>query len=140
HVFPDGMMETTYRLRGGLAWHDGLPLTADDFAFAWRVYRTRGLPFAPQPQDLMEAVEAPDPQTVVIRWNSPYAQAGGLTYTEFDPLPAHILGEPFRALEQDPTTTEAFTNLPFWSRAYVGAGPFRLERREPGAFVEGVAF
>jgi peptide/nickel transport system substrate-binding protein len=139
-IFPDGKMETTYRLRTGLTWHDGHPLTADDFVFAWNVYRTRNIPVAPQPQDLMEAVVAPDPRTIVITWNSTFAQAGGLTFLEFDPLPAHILGEPFRALQQDAAATESFVNLPFWSRAYVGAGPFRLERREPGAFIEGVAF
>lgn len=138
-VFPDGKMETTYRLRSGLTWHDGQPLTAEDFVFAWRVYKAPSLPFNPQPQDLMELVTAPDARTVVISWNSIYAQAGGLTFTELDPLPAHVLGEAFRAV-QDSGATESFINLPFWSRAYVGAGPYRLERREPGSFVEGVAF
>src|SRR5262245_37472952 len=38
-VFPDGRMETTYRLRDGLTWQDGRPLVADDFAFALRVYK-----------------------------------------------------------------------------------------------------
>ena len=37
-VFPDGRMETTYRLQPNLAWQDGTPLTADDFAFAYEVY------------------------------------------------------------------------------------------------------
>ena len=32
-VFPDGRMETTYRLRPGLTWHDGTPLVAEDFVF-----------------------------------------------------------------------------------------------------------
>src|SRR5438094_4205357 len=27
-VFPDGTMETTYRLKADLVWHDGKPLTA----------------------------------------------------------------------------------------------------------------
>jgi peptide/nickel transport system substrate-binding protein len=139
-VFADGTMETTYRLRAGLTWHDGQPLTAEDFVFAWRVYRTPSLPFAPQPQDLMEAMEAPDSRTVVIRWSSPFAQAGGLTFSELDPLPAHLLGEAFRGVQQDSAATESFINLPFWSREYIGAGPYRLERREPGSFVEGVAF
>ena len=31
-------METTYRLRPNLTWHDGAPLTAEDFVFSWRVY------------------------------------------------------------------------------------------------------
>src|SRR5439155_24643675 len=36
-VFPDGRMETVYRLKPGLVWHDGTALTADDILFTWRV-------------------------------------------------------------------------------------------------------
>jgi len=36
-IFPDGRMETAYRLRPGLTWHDGAPLSSDDFGFAYRV-------------------------------------------------------------------------------------------------------
>src|SRR5436190_14727949 len=32
-VFPDARMETTYKLRPGLTWQDGTPLTADDWVF-----------------------------------------------------------------------------------------------------------
>src|SRR5205814_1197792 len=42
-VFPDGRMETTYRLLPSVAWHDGTPLTAEDFVFGWRVYATPAL-------------------------------------------------------------------------------------------------
>src|SRR5262249_51558269 len=34
-VFADGRMETTYRLRPNLTWHDGTPLSADDFILSW---------------------------------------------------------------------------------------------------------
>jgi ABC-type transport system substrate-binding protein len=37
-VFPDGQMETTYRLRPNLAWHDGTALSAEDYVFGWHVY------------------------------------------------------------------------------------------------------
>src|SRR5205809_1613965 len=40
-VYPDGRMETVYRLRQGLTWHDGTPLTAEDFVFARRVDAAR---------------------------------------------------------------------------------------------------
>src|SRR5689334_8415733 len=30
-VFPDGQMETTYKLKPNLTWHDGTPLTTSDF-------------------------------------------------------------------------------------------------------------
>src|ERR1051325_8193980 len=42
-VFPDGHMQTTYPLRRNLTWHDGEPLTADDFVFSWQVYSTPSL-------------------------------------------------------------------------------------------------
>lgn len=139
-VFPDGQMETTYRLRQGLTWHDGQPLTAEDFVFAWRAYVEPGLGvFGPVPQILMEEVVAPDPLRVVIRWHSPYADADILA-ENFPPLPRHILGEPFSAYRQDSGTRDSFLALPFWTTEYVGLGPYRLERWEPGVALHSVAF
>src|SRR5437667_6763127 len=37
-VFADGRMETTYHLKSGLTWHDGAPLSADDFVYAYQLY------------------------------------------------------------------------------------------------------
>ena len=132
-VLPDGRMETTYRLRPGLTWHDGTPLTAADFVFGWRVYTHPGL--AQQtltPHGLMEEVLAPDDRTVLIRWSMPFPDAGML-HTNFPPQPAHILQGP---LEQG---IEPFGSNPYWTREYVGLGPYRLTRWEPGAFIEGEA-
>lgn len=138
-VFPDGEMETTYKLRPGLTWHDGAPLSADDFVFAWRVYSNPLLNiFEPKPQDLMELVTAPDSRTIVIRWRSPYPGAGALINTDLDALPRHILEQPYAALST--ATLDAFVNLPYWTTEFVGLGPFRLERWEPGAQIEGSAF
>ena len=49
HVFPDGTMLTTYALRPNLTWHDGQPLTSEDFVFSWRVYASPELGRASQP-------------------------------------------------------------------------------------------
>src|SRR5581483_11051888 len=50
------------------------------------------------------------------------------------PLPRHILGS---ASRQD---ADGFLSQPYWTREYVGAGPYRLERWEPGSFLEATAF
>ena len=135
-VAPDGRMTTTYRLRPGLTWHDGAPLTAQDFVFAWQVYTTPGLGVSTAlPQNLMDEVVAPDAQTVVIHWRRTYPDAGMLEHSAFPPLPRHLLE---RSFQQDPA--ESFTRLAFWRQEYVGAGPFRLDRWEPGAFLEAVPF
>jgi ABC-type transport system substrate-binding protein len=75
-VFPDGRMETTYRLRPNLTWHDGMPLSAEDFVFAYRVYAKPELGAANTPPiGMMEDVLAPDDRTVVIRWRQTYPDA-----------------------------------------------------------------
>lgn len=140
-VLPDGRMETVYRLRPGLTWHDGWPLTADDFVFAYRVYTAPGLGvFRPTPQDQMEAVLAPDPRTLVIRWRSLYPDAGALIDGDLDPLPRHILEASLVGYEHDPAMRDSLLNSPYWTAEYIGAGPYKLERWDPGSHFDGVAF
>ncbi|HEY3117875.1 MAG TPA: ABC transporter substrate-binding protein [Chloroflexota bacterium] len=135
----DGRMETTWKLRPGLTWQDGTPLTADDFAFAYQVYAAPGLTgvFVPVPQNLIERVTAADPQTVRISWRSSFLHQGdGL-----EPLPRSILGDSFAAFEQDPVgQRDPFMAQRYWTTEYVGVGPFRLTHWEPGAQLEGEAF
>ncbi len=40
----DGTMRTTLRLRPGVTWHDGQPVTAQDLAFAYELYRDIEMP------------------------------------------------------------------------------------------------
>src|SRR5687768_5423502 len=66
-VFPDGSMDTTYVLRPGLTWHDGVALTAQDFLFASRLYsdpQVNSL-FKPTMLSFLNGVEAIDDRTVV---------------------------------------------------------------------------
>jgi peptide/nickel transport system substrate-binding protein len=135
-LFPDGRMETTYRLKPNLTWHDGHPLTAEDFVFAWQLYSTpesgaaRLVPF-----NQIEDVVAPDDRTVLIRWKGPYPDAGAVYDDQYPPLPRHILEATFRE-----GITDNLVNHPYWTTEYVGVGPYRLVRWEPGATIEGSAF
>ncbi len=133
-IQPDGRMETTYVLKPNLTWHDGTPFTAQDVVFTRRVVidPMPGL-FVLQPEDReIEEILAPDPRTVVIRWKGPYREAGSLNYA---PLPRHLLEEAFD--QGDPVS---FSNHPYWSTDYMQLGPYRVERWEPGSFIEATAF
>lgn len=141
-VSPDGRMQTTYRLKPNVTWHDGTPRSAEDFVFAWQVATTPGLGFVAAnsaPLNLMEAVTAPDPRTVVIAWRSLFPGAGvlqqGGSVLGLPPFPRHVLETPYRE-----ATPDAFVNHPYWTTEFIGLGPYRLERWERGAFLEGVAF
>lgn len=140
-VFPDGRMETTYRLKPNLTWHDGTPLSAEDFAFAYRVYNTpelgeAGLP----PMRQLDDVVAVDARTVRFVWKELYADAGSLQanqQTGFQALPRHVLERAFQTAAASP---DAFVAHPFWGGEYVGLGPFRVTRFEHGSAIEGAAF
>jgi ABC-type transport system substrate-binding protein len=138
-VSPDGRMETTWKLRPGLTWHDGTPLTAEDFAFAYRVYTSPLGVFSAKPQDLMTEVTSRDPSTLVIAWSRTYPDAAQLTSTEFGPLPRHLLESGFATYEQDPNTRDQFLAHRYWTTEFVGNGPFRLTSWEAGAHMEGWA-
>ena len=137
-VFPDGRMETTYAFRPNLSWHDGTAFSAEDFVFGWRVYTAPELGHARTPPfNAIEDVVAPDARTLVIRWSQPYPDAAHMVGRDrqFPALPRHVLAAAF---ETEPT--DSFANHSFWSREYVGLGPYRVLRWEPGAFIETAAF
>jgi peptide/nickel transport system substrate-binding protein len=134
-LLADGRMETLFRLRPGLAWHDGQPLTAEDFVFGRRAAMSRiewGLSQPSLELQLIEEATAPDAATLLIRWRQPYSEA---LLPDILPLPRHLL-----EASLDQGVAEAFGSLPYWSTDYVGAGPYRMERWAQGAFIEAAAF
>src|SRR5436309_2696221 len=66
--------------------------------------------------------------------------AGILSFGDLDPLPRHLLETAFNEYEQAQASRETFLGNRAWATEYIGAGPYRLERWEPGAQLEGVAF
>jgi peptide/nickel transport system substrate-binding protein len=139
-VSADGRMETTYPLRPNLTWHDGAPLTAEDFVFGWRMYAEQQLGLSTStPFNTIEEVVAPDARTVLIRWKRPFPLAGSLT-GELPAVPHHILQAPFEQLQAGTMAADAFIRQPFWSTEFVGAGPYKLDRWDSGVSLEGVAF
>jgi oligopeptide transport system substrate-binding protein len=87
-ISPDGLVYT-FKLRAGLKWSDGSPLTAEDFAWSARrlvtpstaarlatlfypVKNARAIVRRRMPPESL-GVEAPDPRTVIYRLESPAA-------------------------------------------------------------------
>jgi peptide/nickel transport system substrate-binding protein len=134
-------MQTTYTLRPNLTWHDGEPLTSDDFVFGWRVAVNPDLGLPSQiPQSVIADIEAISTQSFLIRWKAPYPDADSLSKNqhEFPALPQHILASAF---DQAGTTgRDAFFARPFWTQQYVGLGPYRVQQWEPGSFIDAVRF
>ncbi len=127
-LFPDGRMELSWRLRKGLSWHDGTPLTTADFVLSFQFQKS-----AHPESEPAEAASAPDDQTFVVSYPNPFPAAAEVIW---QPLPRHIVGPALLQLSPQ----EAFDTLAYWNTEFVGVGPYRLERWEPGTFITGVAF
>jgi peptide/nickel transport system substrate-binding protein len=90
---------------------------------------------------LIEEVLAPDDRTLVIKWKRPYTMANALNSAgtgapdNFPPLPRSVLQA---AVESG--SPDAILNHPYWTRDFVGLGPYRLQNWVPGSFLETAAF
>lgn len=110
----------TIRLRSGVRWHDGRPLTSADVAFTFGFFADRFHPrFTPQLADV-ERVAAPDPRTVTIRLRRPSLGFEDQPLADLPILPRHLWqGLAAGRVPAGPT---------------VGSGPYRLvqARRRTG--------
>jgi peptide/nickel transport system substrate-binding protein len=114
---PDGRT-IVYRLRPGMRWSDGVPLTSGDVLFTLRAILDPSNPVrSHEGYDLIDRAAAPDARTVVLHLRRAWSPAA-LTYFSYGispqvVLPAHVL----RA--QAP-----LDRAPFNAAPAVGDGPF----------------
>src|SRR5438876_1860254 len=98
-VNPDGTMDTTWKLRPNVKWHDGTPFTAEDLVFGSALFRDTDFPVPPEERLLQVAyTSAPGPLTFVVHWKGTVSTAN--IPTDFDPMPRHLLEDLYRADKQ----------------------------------------
>src|SRR4029434_5578052 len=120
-----GHRNLVFFLRKDVKWHDGKPFTAGDVKYTFDA--VRGAPDAKaklkvNPRKLwydnIEAIEAPDPYTVVFRLKKPQPSLLPMLASGYSPIyPAHV---PLAELKNK----------------CVGTGPFKLKENKPGELVE----
>jgi peptide/nickel transport system substrate-binding protein len=116
----------TFTLRPGVTWHDGEPVTAADVKFTWETIMNPDSGVVSRyGYDVIEAIETPDDETVVIQFMEPFAPWPIL----FDViLPKHVLEN-----ETDLANSE-FNQLP------IGFGPFTISENVQGDHMTFEAF
>ena len=116
----------TFKIRSGVKFHDGSPLTAADVATTWEaiVHPPEGIVSARDSHYMMvDKIEAPDPATVVFR----------LKFSTTAFLPA--LADPFNWIYKK----EILDKDPRWyEKNVMGSGPFKFAGYETGQSIKGV--
>lgn len=134
-INPDGSMDTTWKLRPNIKWHDGTPFTIADALFSLEVYRDPDVPTRNAGRPLVESATQVDESTFVVHWSKTYVYAeqstgvGGVVM-----LPRRLLESLYRS------DKEAFFNSPLHSDQFVGLGPYRLASWERGVHIDFVRF
>jgi peptide/nickel transport system substrate-binding protein len=135
-VFPDGRMEVTWTLRPEARWHDGAPLTADDFLLSLQVMQDPAMPIRrPASSASITEAQAPDLHTLIVSWKQPYMLGNFAGPDDMPALPRHILGDLYARGD-----VQAFTNSLWWTREFVGLGPYKIGSWELGSQIEALAF
>jgi peptide/nickel transport system substrate-binding protein len=109
----------TFRLKPGMKWADGAPLTSADVLFTWQLVtddKTR-TPYASDYRLVLHA-EAPDPLTFRVTYPQPYAPALD-SWATLQILPQHLL-------KDEDINTTAFARNP------VGSSYYQLEKWRHG--------
>ena len=116
----------TMNLRSDVKWSDGTSLTSQDFKFTQEMYVSPNNAVASAyPYDMIETIETPDAQTLVIHFYDPYAPWLALLWHGI--LPAHVLQPVFDA---EGTIDNAEWNL----APTVGLGPYVFNKWESGSY------
>ena len=115
----------TFKIRAGVKWHDGSPLTAYDVAASWQeiIHPRPGVSSARESYFIMvDKVEAPDASTVVFH----------LKFATSAFLPA--LADPFAWIYKK----ETLEKDPHWyEKNIMGSGPFKFVEYQIGQSIKG---
>ena len=108
----EDMKTVTWKLREGLKWSDGQPLTSDDIKFTWEAVSNPSSGAFNQTAgfDLIESIETPDDVPALVHSTEPFV--GYLGQFSAALLPRHATGQP------EEMSTWAYNMKP------IAAGPF----------------
>lgn len=108
----EDLLTVTWKLREGVLWHDGEPLTSADVKFTWEAAsNVEGGSATASEYELIESIETPDDLTVVVKYSE--VNVGYLDQFKWI-IPQHATGDVADMLNWE------------FNRQPIGTGPFKF--------------
>jgi microcin C transport system substrate-binding protein len=121
--YPDDKSWIVFNLRPEARWHDGQPITADDFKFAFDTIKQYGRPFLQSFYEDVSGIEVLDPHKLKFTFKTRNSMKPLLTVAQSSPLPRHWWNANGRDITK--TTLEPL----------LGNGAYRIKAVDPGRSV-----
>lgn len=130
-LLPNKKMKVTFKIKNTFKWHDGKPVTAEDFVWTLRMRKNPNTPVVSRFLDnKIENIVAPTPYEFSFQYTEVYAYAN---LDAFSLLPAHNLRPAYNRnpaqIDKDP-----------FGREPVACGPYKFKQWVAGSFIELEAF
>jgi peptide/nickel transport system substrate-binding protein len=118
-VSDDGLI-WTFKIRSGVKWHDGEPLTANDIAFTFNLYKSdENFAYLQSNTNYFESITALDDQTLEIKLTELIPNVEAQMVAMYV-LPEHIFKD---------------SPVEFENTEMIGSGPFKMVEYKQGEFV-----
>ena len=118
--YPEDKSWIIFNLRPEARWHDGQPITADDFKFAFDTIKQYGRPFLQSFYEDVSGIEVLDPHRLKFTFKTRNSMKPLLTVAQSSPLPRHWWNANGRDITK--TTLEPL----------LGNGAYRIKAVDPG--------
>ncbi|MDX9754292.1 MAG: ABC transporter substrate-binding protein [bacterium] len=116
-------LSATMKLKPGLKWHDGQPVTAHDIVFSWQVICDDRVPCPAVKVGTMDVVDCVAVDDLTVKYVHKAAVATAKWNIQFPIIPKHLY-EKERETNPDLKTGDYYTNL---NRYPVGSGMYTLK-------------
>jgi len=124
-IAPD-FKSATFKLRQGIKFHDGSPVTPDDVKFTYEQYRGANAKIL---HDKLDKIDAPDDRTIKFLFKEPFVD-----FLMIYGSPASGAGWIVPKAYYEKVGKDGFKTAP------IGAGPYRFVRQQSGTELEVEAF
>jgi microcin C transport system substrate-binding protein len=121
--YPEDKSWIVFNLRPEARWHDGQPITAEDFKFAFDTIKQHGRPFLQSFYEDVSGIEVLDPHKLKFTFKTRNSMKPLLTVAQSSPLPRHWWNANGRDITK--TTLEPL----------LGSGAYRIKAVDPGRSV-----
>lgn len=111
------------KLKSGMKWHDGQPVTVEDVKFSFEAVVSGEAPmYAPFASNI-ETIEIVDPSTLTFKLKNPSASFVTSSLAKINLIPKHIWGPVIEDLKTKEINAESHQE-----KTPIGSGPYKFER------------